>query len=147
MRDPVTFRRSAVTFVALVLTAACGSVEADPTNVPYWQWWYPECGSPGAPCSNPSCAPVQLLVSDVGGCEYTNTSLMTGCVPGMPTDGWTTYTVEARQLVASQLPPYSFEDVTSCLPGLSDLQGNEQACCTWFDAGRSGDASEAGDAR
>jgi len=143
-------------FLPVLLVAGCGGENQSPgdggtgssrdgstpfiisdagSDVPYWQWWYPDCGVPaGDTCNNPSCAPTAFVTSSTGACELGAQSER-GCVPkDIGTIGHTSYTsVAFSQLISTLVQPYTLNGLDQCGAQGMDFQSN--ACCPWLDGG------------
>lgn len=95
--------------------ADCGALDGNVSAIPYWQWWYPDCGVPaGCACTNPSCGPTWLTVGPADLCSGSS-GLFTGCQPPLTWD--TTYCYVSStydQFVESEFPPYTLEGLAQC---------------------------------
>ncbi len=125
--------------VAMADGGVSGAVDGSVSSVPYWQWWDPQCGSPGSACTNPSCSQVRLAVSPIGGCE-TEDILMTGCLPSGVTIGWTGYASTDHQVIAALLAPYTMTGLSQCTCNGCGGLPYPPACCPWMDGGGVEDA-------
>ncbi len=118
----------------------------DATDVPFWQWWDPQCGVPGSPCTKRKCTTVEIQASPVGGCSFT-VDLMTGCllIDNTATMGWTSYVSSDRQIIQTLVFPYTMAGLSLCGYAAQGYVGYpyDTACCPWFDAGS--DAAGASD--